>query len=208
MSLFGGNDKIKEKKFLVDLERHTYISEKSHQEIIDLAGLKPSGYDNYLKGWVKADGTIKVWVESLEDIVFRYWSQMKIAFRLLLKEDLTKNNAKTYAIVNRIERFAGVVKDFMHQKNKQQFYEDKIGYAIQHYGQPAMEKNTNVMLLVNYKINADRYILAGTKGKIVSKATGSSKKIRIKWKNSVSGYMKTRAGLEMLTDRRLISLTK
>ena len=29
MSWMGGGDKIKEKKFLVDLERHTYISEKT-----------------------------------------------------------------------------------------------------------------------------------------------------------------------------------
>lgn len=205
MSWMGG-DKIKEKKFLVDLERHTYISEKSHQEIIDMAGLKPSGYDNYLKGWIKSDGTIKVWVESLEDIVFRYWDQLKLAFKILIKEDLTKKNAKTFAIVNRIERFAGVVKDFLEHKNKDAFYEQKIGYAVQFYGQPVMEKNSNVLMLVNYKITPDHYILAGTKGKIVNRSSGSAKKVRVKWKTSVNGYMKNKGSVEMLLDRRLLTL--
>lgn len=205
MSWMGG-DKIKEKKFLVDLEKHTYISEKSHQEIIDMAGLKPSGYDNYLKGWIKSDGTIKVWVESLEDIVFRYWDQLKLAFKILIKQELTKKNAKTFAIVNRIERFAGTVKDFLEQKNKGAFYEQKVGYAVQFYGQPVMEKNSNVLMLVNYKITPDHYILAGTKGKIVNRANSSAKKVRVKWKSSVSGYMKNRGSVEMLLDRRLLTL--
>jgi hypothetical protein len=34
-----GGDRIKEMKFLVDLQQHTYISEKSHQEIIDRADI-------------------------------------------------------------------------------------------------------------------------------------------------------------------------
>ncbi len=205
MSWTGG-DKIKEMKFLVDLQNHTYISEKSHQEIIDLARLAPAGYDNYLKGWVKADGTIKVWVESIEDIVFRYWDQIKLGFSLLVKEKITKKQAKTYAIVNRIERYAGVVNNFLATRSKNKYFEDQLGYAIQFYGQPKIAKNSSVMLLVNYKADKNRYIFAGTRGKVVATAGSQAKKLRVKWSVSHSGIMKKRGGIELLTDRRILSL--
>lgn len=205
MSWTGG-DKTKEMKFLVDLQSHTYISEKSHQEIIDFAGLNPSGYDNYLKGWVKNDGTIKIWVENIEDLVFRYWDQIKLGFKLLVKEKLTKKNAKTFAIVNRVERFAGKVEDFVVTRNKNAYFEDQLGYAVQFYGQPKVIKGSNVMLLVNYKVDKNRYIFAGTRGKVLVGAGAQAKKLRVKWSGSHSGLMKTRSGIELLTDRRILSL--
>ncbi len=152
MSWTSGGDRIKEVKFLVDLAQHTYISEKSHQEIIGRAGLNPSGFDNYLKGWVKSDGTIKIWVESIEDIVFRYWDQIKLGFRLLIKENLTRKKSKLYAIVNRVERYAGIIQDFMVTRSKQSYFNKKIGYAVHYYGQPKVVKGRPVIMLANYKL--------------------------------------------------------
>lgn len=206
MSWTTGGDRIKEVKFLVDLAKHTYISEKSHQEIIDRAGLNPAGFDNYLKGWVRSDGTIKIWVESIEDIVFRYWDQIKLGFRLLIKENLTWKKSKLYAIVNRVERYAGIIRDFMITRSKQAYFDKKIGYAVHFYGQPKVAKGRPVILLVNYKLGANHYVFAGTKGKILVPASGRAKRIRVKWLSSSSGYMKTRSGVELLTDRRLLSL--
>ncbi|MBN1596089.1 hypothetical protein JW933_09210 [candidate division FCPU426 bacterium] len=203
---WSGGDKTKEMKFLVDLQHHTYISEKSHQEIIDLAGLNPGGYDNYLKGWVKSDGTIKLWVETIEDIVFRYWDQIKLGFKTLIKEKMTKKQSKTYAIVNRIERYAGVVQNFVSTRNKVDYFEDQLGYAIQFYGQPKVHKHSTVMMLVNYKVNGNRYIFAGTRGKVMVPASGQAKKIRIKWSASHNGLMKPKGAIALLTDRRLLSL--
>jgi len=203
---WSGGDKTKEIKFLVDLQNHTYISEKSHQEIIDCAGLNPAGYDNYLKGWVKNDGTIKLWVETIEDIVFRYWDQIKLGFRLLLKERLTKKQAKTYAIVNRIERYAGIVQNFVETRNKTDYFEEQLGYAVQFYGQPKVPKGSTVMLLVNYKVDKNRYIFAGTRGKVLAAAGSQAKKLRVKWNKSHSGIMKSRGGIVLLTDRRILSL--
>jgi len=206
MSWTTGGDRIKEVKFLVDLAKHTYISEKSHQEIIDRAGLNPAGFDNYLKGWVRSDGTIKIWVESIEDIVFRYWDQITLGFRLLIKENLTRKKSKLYAIVNRVERYAGIIQDFMITRSKQAYFDKKIGYAVHFYGQPKVAKGRPVILLVNYKLGANHYVFAGTKGKVLVPASGRAKRIRVKWLSSSSGYMKTRSGVELLTDRRLLSL--
>ncbi len=206
MTWTSGNDRIKEMKFLVDLQSHTYISDKSHQEIIDFAGLNPAGYDNFLKGWVKNDGTIKVWVETIEDIVFRYWDQIKLGFRVLMKERLTRKEAKAYAIVNRVERFAGNVKQFLGTRNKNEYFENQLGYAVQFYGQLKVSKGSQVMMLVNYKIDKNRYIFAGTRGRILVPASNQAKKMRVKWQSSSNGYLKSRGGVELLTDRRILSL--
>lgn len=199
-------DRPREMKFLVDLEKHTYISEKAHQEIIDLAGLQPSGYDNYLKGWVRADGTIKIWVETMEDIVFRYWEQLKLALRTLRGENLTKQQSKTYAVVNRVERFAGLVNDFMQARSKQAFFDEQMGYAVHFYGQPKVVKGSEVILLVNYRLAPHQYLLAGTRGKVLAPAGSQARKLRVKWSESSNGYKKRRPGVAMLTDRRLLSL--
>jgi hypothetical protein len=201
-----GGDTVKEKKFLVDLEKHTYISEKSHQEIIDFAGLNPGGYDNYLKGWVKSDGTIKIWVETIEDMAFRYWDQIKLCFKILVKQNLTRQEAKTFAIVNRTERFAGVVKDFLLTANKHTFFEDQLGYAVHFYGQPKVAKGSKVVMLVNYKVDAQHFVFAGTHGVVLAPAGAAAKRLRIRWQNSKSGIMKPKGSVELLTDRRIISL--
>ncbi len=195
----------RDKKFLVDLEKHTYISDKSHQEIIDRAGLHPGGYDNYLKGWVKQDGTIKLWVENIEDVVFRYWDQIKLAFRLMLKEQLTSRQAKTFAIVNRIERFAGKVHDFLATRSKNEYFENQLGYAVHFYGQPKIPKGSPVMLLVNYKLPRNRYLLAGTRGRLLAAAGSRARHLRVKWQKTRDGYMRSRGGVVLLTDRRLLT---
>ena len=82
-----------------------------------------------------------IWVENIEDLVFRYWDQIKLGFKLLIKEKITNKNAKTYAIVNRIERFAGLVQNFIEVKNKTNYFEDQLGYTVQFYGQPKIPKN-------------------------------------------------------------------
>lgn len=204
---WSGGDKIREMKFLVDLQNHTYISEKSHLEIIDQAKLSPAGYDNYLKGWVKNDGTIKLWVETIEDLVFRYWDQIKLGFHLLIKEKLTKREAKTYAIVNRIERFAGNVRHFLELGNRNKYLENQLGYAIQFYGQPKVAKNSKVILLVNYKVDKNRFLLAGTRGSVLSGAGSLAKKLRVRWQASRSGLLKPRGPIVLLMDRRTLSLT-
>ncbi|MCK5218121.1 hypothetical protein KAR10_01285 [bacterium] len=206
MSWTTEGGRIKEVKFLVDLAKHTYISEKSHQEIIDRAGLNPAGFDNYLKGWVKSDGTIKIWVENIEDIVFRYWDQIKLGFNLLIKEKLTRKKSRLYAIVNRVERYAGVIQDFMLNRSKQSYFDKKIGFAVHFYGQPKVTKGRPVIMLVNYKLTGNHYIFAGTKGRVLVSAASQAKRIRVKWLGSSTGYMKTRGGVELLTDRRLLSL--
>lgn len=195
----------KEIKFLVDLEKHTYISDRSHQEIIDQAGLNPAGYDNYLKGWVKRDGTIKLWVETIEDVAFRYWDQIKLGFKQLVREKLTEEGAKAFAIVNRVERFAGRVSDFLKLQSKGQYFEDKLGYVVHFSGQPKVEKGSEVLLLVNLKIAEQRYVLAGTRGRVTATAGSRNKRLRVRWKATTSGYMKPMAGTEMLVDRRLVA---
>jgi len=200
-----GGDAVREKKFLVDLEQHTYISEKSHQEIIDLAGLNPAGYDNYLKGWVKTDGTIKIWVETIEDLAFRYWDQIKLCFRLLVKQQLTAQEKKTFAIVNRTERFAGMVRDFMGAKQLA-YFEEKLGYAVHFSGQPKVAKGSRVVMLVNYKVDPGHYIFAGTHGTVLAPATAAAKRLRVKWQVAKNGLMKPKGSLELLTDRRILSL--
>lgn len=201
-----GGDRIKEMKFLVDLQQHTYISDKSHQEIIDRAKLSPAGYDNYLKGWVKNDGTIKVWVETIEDIVFRYWDQLKIAFRTLLQERLTKREAKTFAIVNRVERFAGVVDNFLGGRSKNVYFENQLGYTVQFYGQMRVKPGSSVIMLVNYRLERNRYLTAGTRGKVLAEAGSRAKRLRVRWQTSHNGYQKPRGSVILLTDRRLLSL--
>jgi hypothetical protein len=197
--------KPREIKFLVDLEKHTYISDKSHQEIIDLAHLNPAGYDNYLKGWVKRDGTIKLWVETIEDLAFRYWDQIKLALKQLIKEDLTSQQAKTFAIVNRVERFAGVVRDFLALASKNRYFEDKLGYVVHFSGQPKLAKGSEVLLLVNLKVADNRYVLTGARGKVLVSAGSQAKRLRIKWKSTTNGIMRPQSGLEMLVDRRLVA---
>jgi hypothetical protein len=177
MALSSSGSRPSEIKFLVDLEKHTYISDKAHQEIIDHAGLNPAGYDNYLKGWVKRDGTIKIWVETMEDLAFRYWEQIKMAFGLLLKEDVVSQASRTYAVVNRVERFAGKVEDFLACSSRNQYFENQLGYAIHLYGQPKIDKGTDVLLLVNYKCKEGQYLLAGTRGKTLAAAGGQAKRV-------------------------------
>jgi hypothetical protein len=206
MALSSSGSRPSEIKFLVDLEKHTYISDKAHQEIIDHAGLNPAGYDNYLKGWVKRDGTIKIWVETMEDLAFRYWEQIKMAFGLLLKEDVVSQASRTYAVVNRVERFAGKVEDFLACSSRNQYFENQLGYAIHLYGQPKIDKGTDVLLLVNYKCKEGQYLLAGTRGKTLAAAGGQAKRLRIKWQRSVNGLMRPSKSVEMLTDRRLFTL--
>jgi hypothetical protein len=206
MALSSSGSRPIEIKFLVDLEKHTYISDKAHQEIIDRAGLSPSGYDNYLKGWVKKDGTIKIWVETIEDLAFRYWDQIKLAFATLLKERVVSENSKTYAVVNRVERFAGKVEDFLDISNKMQYFEKQLGYAVHLYGQPKIAKGSEVLMLVNLKLDRQRYVLAGTRGTVLASAGPAAQRLRIKWKSSVSGLMKAGRGVELLTDRRLLTL--
>ncbi|MEW6516146.1 MAG: hypothetical protein AB1439_04490 [candidate division FCPU426 bacterium] len=201
-----GGDRIKEMKFLVDLQQHTYISDKSHQEIIDRAKLNPAGYDNYLKGWVKNDGTIKVWVETIEDIVFRYWDQLKMAVRTLIQERLTRREAKAYAIVNRVERFAGVVDSFLGGRSKQVYFENQLGYTVQFYGQMRVKAGSSVLLLVNYRLQPNRYLIAGTRGKVLAEAGSRAKRLRVRWIASHNGYQKPRGSVVLLTDRRLLSL--
>ena len=196
----------KDKKFLVDLQKHTYISDKSHQEIIDLAGLHPGGYDNYLKGWIKRDGTLKIWVETIEDVVFRYWDQMKLAVRQLIREQLTEERAKTYALVNRIERFAGRVRDFVLIKNREQYFETQLGYTVHFYGLPAVTAGSRVMMQANLRVDGNRYLMAGTRGRVVRGGGARAKRLRVKWQGTHSGLMKPRAGVELLTDRRLLTL--
>lgn len=202
----SGQERPKEMKFLVDLEKHTYISEKAHQEIIDHAGLNPAGYDNYLKGWVRREGTIKLWVENIEDVVFRYWDQIKLAFRALVKENLTRPEAKTYAVVNRVERFAGVVNEFLANKSKNQYFENQLGYVVHFFGQARVPKGREVMLLVNYKLDGGRYLLAGTRGKLVVPASSAAKRLKVRWGNTVNAYHKARGSVELLTDRRILTL--
>lgn len=206
MTWASGQERPREMKFLVDLEKHTYISEKAHQEIIDHAGLNPAGYDNYLKGWVKREGTIKLWVENIEDVVFRYWDQIKLAFRALLKEKLTQPQARAYAIVNRVERFAGVVQEFLTRKNKNTYFENQLGYVVHFFGEGKMPKGREVLMLVNYKLNGQRYLLAGTRGKLMTPAAANAKRIRVRWSNTYNGYHKARGSVELLTDRRLLTL--
>jgi hypothetical protein len=205
MSWLTDGNKPTEVKFLVDLQKHTYISEKSHQEIIDQAGLNPAGYDNYLKGWVKSDGTIKLWVETIEDVALRYFDQIKLAFRILIKENLTKTSAKTYAIVNRIDRFAGAVRDFLNTSKREQYFDKKLGLAVHFYGKTSVAKGQPVVLLVNYKMTGNRYLLAGTRGQVMTGGSSAAKRLRIKWVRSVSGLMKPMSGVTLLTDRRFIS---
>jgi hypothetical protein len=198
--------KPKEIKFLVDLQKHTYISDKSHQEIIDLAGLNPAGYDNYLKGWVKADGTIKLWVETIEDVVFRYWDQIKLGFKTLVARNLTGEKARIYAIVNRVERFAGTVKDFMRLRSKETYFEDKLGYVVHFAGRPTVSKGAEVLLLVNWRVAPDRYLMAGTRGRVRTGAGARAKSLRVRWQKSVNGVFRRQGGVERLTDRRLIAV--
>lgn len=198
--------KPKEIKFLVDLQRHTYISDRSHQEIIDHAGLDPAGYDNYLKGLVRADGTIKLWVETVEDVVFRYWDQIKLAFRTLVDRRMTAETARIYAIVNRVERFAGTVKDFLRTRTQRAFFEDKLGYVVHFAGQPTVAKGTEVMLLVNWRVAPDRYLLAGTRGRVLASAGVRARSLRIHWRSSASGVHRRLGGVERLTDRRLVAV--
>jgi Tfp pilus assembly protein PilZ len=204
MSLSGSRPS--EIKFLVDLEKHTYISDKAHQEIIDHAGLNPAGYDNYLKGWVKKDGTIKIWVETIEDLAFRYWDQIKLAFSMLMKEEVISRNSKTYAVVNRVDRFAGKVQDFLISSSKNQYFENQLGYAVHLYGQPKIAKGSDVLMLVNFKLEEKRYVLAGTRGKVITPAGAQAKKLRVKWQNTVNGNMQHGRGVEVLVDRRLLTL--
>jgi hypothetical protein len=206
MAWSKGGERPQEIKFLVDLERHTYISDKSHQEMINQAGLNPAGYDNFLKGWVRRDGTIKLWVETIEDVVFRYWDQIKLAFGHLMKEKITTYDARTYAIVNRVERFAGKVQDFMRTRSKNTFFENQLGYVVHFYGQPKVASGSEVMLLVNYKLAANRYLVAGTRGRIVTASGRQAKRLRVRWSGTINGYHKARGGTEILIDRRLLTL--
>ncbi len=199
-------ERPREIKFLVDLERHTYISDKSHQEIIDQAGLPPTGYDNYLKGWVRRDGTIKLWVETIEDVVFRYWDQIKLAFSHLVKEKITAYEAKTYALVNRVERYAGLVRDFLASRSQKQYFENQLGYVVHFYGQPKIARGAEVMLLVNFKLPGNQYILAGTRGKVLVPAGRLAKGLRVRWSRTVNGYHKARGRRDLLVDRRLLTL--
>ena len=203
--IWGESDKG-EIKFLVDLSNHTYISEKSHQEIIDQVGLNPSGFDNYLRGWVKPDGKIKIWVENAEDIVFRYWDQIKQGFKSLVKEKLVDNAFKIYAIVNRLERYTGKVKDYLASKSKEKFLEDKLGYVTYLHGQPKIVKGQTVIMLVNYRFETNKYVLAGTKGKIISPNGSEAKRLKVKWQYTRDGYMKKKSSAELAIDRRLLGM--
>jgi hypothetical protein len=193
-----------EKKFLVDLQSNTFISDKAHQEIIDRAGLNPSGYDNYLKGWVKPDGTIKIWVETIEDIVFRYWDQLKLGMRVLMGENLIHRQNKIFAIVNRVERFAGMVKDLLTSGSKDAYFDKKLGHAIQFYGHVGLTQGSEVMLLANYRVKPNHYIYAGTRGNIVYTARSNAKRVRVVWQQSASGYKKPRGRVTLLTDLRIV----
>jgi hypothetical protein len=98
----------KQPKFLVDLKNRVFVSEKPHQDIIDENGLDPAGYDNYFKGWVY-DKDAKVWVEQVNDLVFRYWDQAKVGFKRLVEEGLLSPSSRTIAVVDRREEKAGTV---------------------------------------------------------------------------------------------------
>lgn len=155
---------------------------------------------------MKRDGTIKIWVETIEDLAFRYWDQIKLAFSLLLKEKVTRKDAKTFAVVNRVDRFAGLVQDFLATSSRNQYFENQLGYAVHFYGQPKVNQGSEVLMLVNYKLENQRYLLAGTRGKVVQAAGPQARRLRVKWRATMNGTMKSMRGVELLTDRRLLTL--
>jgi hypothetical protein len=200
-----GNILTQEQKFLVDLQDHIYISSKAHQIIIDEHHLDPAGYDNYAKGWITAEPKIKVWVEQFEDLVFRYWDQLRVAFRHLLRKKLVTSNCKLYAIVNHTDCLAGTIHNFLHPKDSASW--------IARYGtkslalnlsQAPFPKDTSFKTLFTIRLKKNLYLSKNTTGKLLISTPRFHRKLKIRFEKSMTGLYQKKPAVIATLDRRVL----
>jgi len=195
----------KEPKFLVDIRNRVYLSAKPHQDIIDENGLDPAGYDNYFKGWV-TNGQAKFWVDQLEDLVFRYWDQARLAFKALVDGEWLTRQSKTYAIEHGSDKFAGVVSDYLSASTYGSFADKHIGKAMSVVlGKESLKAGTTFKLVSTLRISSNRYIPKGATGILVRDVRGAKpKKLALRWDKTVSGFKKPMAGTLQPVDVRIL----
>jgi len=194
----------KEPKFLVDLKNRVFLSAKPHQDIIDENGLDPSGYDNYFKGWV-IDAKGKFWVDQIEDLVFRYWDQARLAFRALVDGEWLTRSSKLYAIVNGSDQSAGTVADILGGAAGP-FADRHIGKAMSvNLGSAALKAGTAFKITSTLRIAPNRYIGKNTIGHLVRDVRSPRPKtLPIRWEKTVDGYKKKIAGTVESVDVRIL----
>lgn len=192
----------KQPKFLVDLKNRVFVSEKPHQDIIDEQGLDPAGYDNYFKGWI-FDTDAKVWVEQIQDLVFRYWDQAKVGFQYLVDQKLLSPSSRTIAVVDRRDEPAGMVADFL-GLNHETFANKRLGKVAAMNLRPYSKAGTRFRLLTNVRIGHDRYLPKDTEGRLLKDVYGRPPVLWIRWSHSMSGTHKPKSAVSYQVDPRVL----
>lgn len=192
----------KQPKFLVDLKNRVFLSEKPHQDIIDDNGLDPAGYDNYFKGWVY-EKDAKVWVEQVEDLVFRYWDQAKVGFAKLVEQGLLSPSSKTIAVVDRRDTPAGKVADFLGM-NQGAFADARLGRMAYADLKPNFKAGMRFRLNATVRVARDRYLPRGVEGKLLKDLHGHPPVIWIRWARTQSSAHKPKAALSYSVDPRIL----
>jgi hypothetical protein len=193
----------KQPKFLVDLKNRVFVSEKPHQEIIDDNGLDPAGYDNYFKGWVNGSDA-KVWVEQVEDVVFRYWDQARVGFKELVSEKLLTPRSRTYAVVNNSDKPIGTVADFLGGKTLSAFANNQIGVSTAAFLPGKIKAGSLFRLRSTLRIGPNRYLPRDTVGKLLKDVKGQPPKYLLRWARSISGNHRPMAAISYAVDARIL----
>ncbi len=193
----------KEPKFLVDLKNRVFLSAKPHQDIIDENGLDPAGYDNYFKGWV-TDLKAKFWVDHMEDLVFRYWDQARMAFRALVDGEWLTKASKLYAIVNGRDENAGTVADILGGALGP-FADKHIGTAKNLDLKGYLKAGQLFRIRTTLRIASNRYIWKDTQGRLVRDVRNAHPKtLPIRWEKTVDGLKKKGSGTVQSVDVRIL----
>jgi hypothetical protein len=193
----------KEPKFLVDLKNRVFLSAKPHQDIIDENDLDPAGYDNYFKGWV-TDAKAKFWVDHLEDLVFRYWDQARMAFRALVDGEWLTRTSKLYAIVNGRDEAAGVVADVL-GGGASAFADSLIGTAKNLDLKGHLKAGQLFRIRTTLRIGPNRFLWKDTPGRLVRDVRNAHPRtLPIRWERTVDGFKKKAAGTVQSVDVRIL----
>ena len=192
----------KQPKFLVDLKNRVYLSDKPHQDIIDENGLDPAGYDNYFKGWVY-ESDAKVWVEQIEDLVYRYWDQAKVGFKKLVDETILTPASRAIAVVDRHDRPAGTVGDFLGLSHGA-FADNRLGHAAFSDIRPGYKAGARFRLTATVRIGPDRYLLRGVEGKLLKDIHGHPPQAIVRWARTASGALRPKSAISHPVDMRIL----
>jgi hypothetical protein len=192
----------KQPKFLVDLKNRVFVSDKPHQDIIDEQGLDPAGYDNYFKGWIY-ERDAKIWVEQVQDLVFRYWDQAKVGFKHLVDEKLLSSSSRTIAVVDRHDQPAGTVADFLGLSHDV-FADKRLGKLTYGDIHPNYKAGARFKLNTMVRIGRDRYLPKNVEGRLLKDVHGHPPVIWVRWSRSVSGTLKPKAAVSYQVDPRVL----